>query len=259
MRAGHASSPLHRHIDLCTVLVHIDGDTLHQHTHDLLAVLRRRFRGVPQCWDVVRQAQDRLSFTGRQRRGTLASEPRILLLQVLFVTECLFPAPLQLTGDQAVFGLDGVVLSGRPLRMVARPLKPLVPMGLYARAFSAQRRTMTIADVAEAAGINKSSAQRMVFTLEQLGYLRKHPQTRRYQLTPRVMEIGFNYLAANPLIAEFALKIGHVQLTWLGWLSGSIVPGLVSLALVPAILLRMAPPEISDTSPARGMAAARLP
>ncbi|MGO4153818.1 IclR family transcriptional regulator [Cupriavidus sp. YAF13] len=68
------------------------------------------------------------------------------------------------------------------------------------RAFSAQRRTMTIADVAEAATINKSSAQRMVFTLEQLGYLRKHPQTRRYQLTPRVMEIGFNYLAANPLI-----------------------------------------------------------
>ncbi|GAB7549786.1 IclR family transcriptional regulator [Cupriavidus sp. CuC1] len=68
------------------------------------------------------------------------------------------------------------------------------------RAFSAQRRTMTIADVADAAGINKSSAQRMVFTLEQLGYLRKHPQTRRYQLTPRVMEIGFNYLAANPLI-----------------------------------------------------------
>ncbi|KJK25943.1 IclR family transcriptional regulator [Burkholderiaceae bacterium 16] len=68
------------------------------------------------------------------------------------------------------------------------------------RAFSAQHRTMTIADVADAAGINKSSAQRMVFTLEQLGYLRKHPQTRRYQLTPRVMEIGFNYLAANPLI-----------------------------------------------------------
>ncbi|MDF3838711.1 IclR family transcriptional regulator [Cupriavidus basilensis] len=68
------------------------------------------------------------------------------------------------------------------------------------RAFSAQRRTMTIAEVADAAAINKSSAQRMVFTLEQLGYLRKHPQTRRYQLTPRVMEIGFNYLAANPLI-----------------------------------------------------------
>lgn len=68
------------------------------------------------------------------------------------------------------------------------------------RSFSAQRRTMTLAEVAEATDISKSSAQRMVYTLEQLGYVRKHPQTRRYQLTPRVMEIGFNYLAADVLI-----------------------------------------------------------
>lgn len=67
-------------------------------------------------------------------------------------------------------------------------------------AFSAQRRSMTLAEVAAAADIGKSSAQRMIHTLEQLGYVRKHPQTRRYQLTPRVMRIGFNYLAANPLI-----------------------------------------------------------
>jgi DNA-binding IclR family transcriptional regulator len=65
------------------------------------------------------------------------------------------------------------------------------------RAFSGERRTMTLGEVAEHVGINKSSAQRMVYTLEQLGYLRKHPQTRRYQLSPRVMEIGFNYLAAT--------------------------------------------------------------
>lgn len=68
------------------------------------------------------------------------------------------------------------------------------------QAFSAKRRTMTLSDVAATADISKSSAQRMVYTLEQLGYLRKHPQTRRYQLTPRVMEIGFNYLAADTLI-----------------------------------------------------------
>jgi len=68
------------------------------------------------------------------------------------------------------------------------------------RAFSAARRTMTLADVAAATDITKSSAQRMVFTLEKLGYLRKHPKTRRYQLTPHVMEIGFNYLSANALI-----------------------------------------------------------
>src|SRR5262249_23761090 len=115
---------------LFTLIVHIDGDVLHQHTHDLLAVLRGRFRGVPEGWDVVSQAQDGLPLTGRQRRGTLTSEPCILLVQVLLVTGRLFPAPLQLTGDEAVFRLEGLVLTSRPLGMVARPLKPLMPMGL---------------------------------------------------------------------------------------------------------------------------------
>ncbi|MDN7475483.1 IclR family transcriptional regulator [Burkholderia multivorans] len=67
-------------------------------------------------------------------------------------------------------------------------------------AFSAKRRTMTLAEVADAAGMTKSSAQRMVYTLEKLGYIRKHAVTRRYQLTPHVMRIGFSYLAADTLI-----------------------------------------------------------
>jgi len=65
-------------------------------------------------------------------------------------------------------------------------------------------------------------------------------------------------MAANPLIAEFALKIGHVELTWLRWLSGSIVPGLLTLALVPLLLMRVAKPEITDTEPARELARAEL-
>src|SRR6516165_3538793 len=129
MRAGYAPSPLDRHIDLFTRIVHIDGDVLHQHTYDLLAVLRGRFHGVPQGWDVVSLAQDGLPLTGRQRRGTLTSEPGILFLQLLLVTERLFPLPLQLTGDEAVFRLDGFVLTSRPLGIVARALKPLLPMG----------------------------------------------------------------------------------------------------------------------------------
>jgi IclR family transcriptional regulator, pca regulon regulatory protein len=68
------------------------------------------------------------------------------------------------------------------------------------RAFNAQRRSMTLPEVAEATSITKSSAQRMIYTLEKLGYVRKHPRTRRYQLTPHVMQIGFNYLAADTLI-----------------------------------------------------------
>ena len=49
-------------------------------------------------------------------------------------------------------------------------------------------------------GMTRGSAQRTVQALQQLGYIGKHPQTRRFQLLLRVIEIGFNYLAAHPLI-----------------------------------------------------------
>lgn len=82
---------------------------------------------------------------------------------------------------------------------------------LVIRAFSAARRSMTMGEVAEAAGINRSSAQRMVYTLEQLGYLGKHPRTQRYHLTVRSLQLGFNYLSthtlidiANPFLAELS-------------------------------------------------------
>src|ERR1035438_9619412 len=65
-------------------------------------------------------------------------------------------------------------------------------------------------------------------------------------------------MAANPLIAEFALKIGHVELTWGRWLAGSIVPGLLTLAIVPWLLLRLVRPEIQHTEEARTMARVEL-
>src|SRR3984885_3283890 len=68
------------------------------------------------------------------------------------------------------------------------------------RAFSAQRRTMSLPEVAEATSITKSSAQRMIYTLEKLGYVKKHPRTKRYQLSVKAMQIGFNYLSADTLI-----------------------------------------------------------
>ena len=65
-------------------------------------------------------------------------------------------------------------------------------------------------------------------------------------------------MAANPLIAEFAMKIAHVDLTWGRWLAGSIVPGFITLAVVPWLLLRLVKPELSDTAPARELARTEL-
>ena len=65
-------------------------------------------------------------------------------------------------------------------------------------------------------------------------------------------------MAANPLIAEFARKIGHVELSWGRWLSGSIVPGFLTLAIVPWLLFRLVRPEIQHTEEARAMAREEL-
>ena len=40
-------------------------------------------------------------------------------------------------------------------------------------------------------------------TLEQLGFVHQAPANAALQLTPRVMRIGYNYLAANPVITTW--------------------------------------------------------
>ncbi len=65
-------------------------------------------------------------------------------------------------------------------------------------------------------------------------------------------------MASNPLIAEFAHQIGHVELTWMVWIRGSILPGFLTLALVPWLLWRTFRPEVQDTAPARELARAEL-
>ncbi|MGH9839246.1 MAG: DASS family sodium-coupled anion symporter [Blastocatellia bacterium] len=65
-------------------------------------------------------------------------------------------------------------------------------------------------------------------------------------------------MAANPLIADFARNLGHVELTWVRWALGSCVPGLLSLTLVPYLIYRLNPPELRDTEPARELAGDKL-
>jgi DASS family divalent anion:Na+ symporter len=65
-------------------------------------------------------------------------------------------------------------------------------------------------------------------------------------------------MASNPLAAEYALKFGHADLTWMRWLSGSIVPGLMTLIVAPWLLLRWCRPEVRDTAPAREFAQVEL-
>ena len=65
-------------------------------------------------------------------------------------------------------------------------------------------------------------------------------------------------MAANPLIAAFVRDAGLVQMTWAQWAMGALVPGLLSLAIVPLVIRALHPPESHDVRPARLLARAQL-
>jgi IclR family transcriptional regulator, pca regulon regulatory protein len=73
-------------------------------------------------------------------------------------------------------------------------------------AFDAGRQFLTLREIAEACGMDKSAAQRFTHTLTQLGYLEKCVDTKRFSLGKKVLELSFNYLRANTLV-EAALPV----------------------------------------------------
>ncbi len=64
-------------------------------------------------------------------------------------------------------------------------------------------------------------------------------------------------LAGNPLIASFAAEAG-VEITWISWAVATIVPGLVSLILIPLVIYVIYPPEVKHTPEASNMAKKNL-
>lgn len=64
--------------------------------------------------------------------------------------------------------------------------------------------------------------------------------------------------ASNAIIAKFANQETGFNLTYARWFIGAIVPGLISLAVVPLLLYRLFPPEIKHTPAAAEFASAEL-
>jgi len=67
-------------------------------------------------------------------------------------------------------------------------------------AFNAERREMSLPEIASAAGISKSAAQRFAHTLETLGMLTKDPASKRYSLSSRTLDLGYRYLQSHALL-----------------------------------------------------------
>jgi|WetSurMetagenome_2_1015567.scaffolds.fasta_scaffold94480_2 divalent anion:Na+ symporter, DASS family len=65
-------------------------------------------------------------------------------------------------------------------------------------------------------------------------------------------------MAANPLAALLAEKAVGIRISWGDWALAGIVPGLVSLLLIPYVLYKIYPPELKKTPEAPLMAKAEL-
>lgn len=65
------------------------------------------------------------------------------------------------------------------------------------RSFNAERPSQSLADVARATGLDRATARRLLLTLADLGYVRA--EAREFQLTPRVLELGYAYLSGLSL------------------------------------------------------------
>jgi IclR family pca regulon transcriptional regulator len=70
-------------------------------------------------------------------------------------------------------------------------------------AFTAERTEMGLAEVARAASIDNATAFRFLNTLVQLGYVEKIPEAKRFRLTLKCIDLGFNAIARTDL-REFA-------------------------------------------------------
>ena len=93
---------------------------------------------------------------------------------------------------------------------------------------------------------------------ETAGRLGAFLMTLIYQCDVIICAMFLTGQASNVLIAKFAQQITGIQLTYAGWALAAVVPGLVSLLVVPLVLYRIFPPEIKHTPAATEFAADEL-
>lgn len=83
----------------------------------------------------------------------------------------------------------------------SRYIVPGLSRGLQIlRSFTRERQELTVIELARLVDVPRSTAFRLVYTLQAEGFLLHVGDTRRYQLGSRVLELGYSFLAGKDLI-----------------------------------------------------------
>jgi len=78
-------------------------------------------------------------------------------------------------------------------------------------AFSSQEPRLTLTQIKDRLGVDKSTAQRFTHTLTAMGYLDKDPATKTLGVTVKVLDLAHVFLATNPLIAAALPYMMHLN------------------------------------------------
>jgi len=78
-------------------------------------------------------------------------------------------------------------------------------------AFDGAHRSLSLAQIGASVGLDKSAAQRFTHTLNRLGYLKKDPVTKRFELSLRSLEMARHFISANPVIRQAMPYLLHLS------------------------------------------------
>ena len=79
------------------------------------------------------------------------------------------------------------------------------------KAFSDQRRAMTIAQLSHKTGIPRAAVRRCLYTLKKLGYAGS--DANNFFLKPKILTLGYSYLSSTPLTVSAQPCLNHVSTT----------------------------------------------
>jgi DNA-binding IclR family transcriptional regulator len=69
-------------------------------------------------------------------------------------------------------------------------------------AFDGSKRQLSLSEISSFTGFDMSATQRFTYTLAALGYLFKDPDSRKYELSPRLLDFTYHYLTSNDLVSR---------------------------------------------------------